>query len=203
MPMHSALIFNQQHPPDYVHRAGRTGRAGNTGTCVTFLTPEQERYSRDIAKALQQSGQKVPDELLKMAESFRQKVKEGKEKDRGSGFGGKGLERLDQERDAARARERKTHKTGDGDEEDEEKEDEKKDKGEDLILKAASSVQPASAPAQLPGVPKGIDLDGKITVHRTEAPAGGSKNPLDKVNNAVMDIHARLGQYISGQFLPN
>ena len=190
------LVVNYDAPnhlEDYVHRAGRTGRAGNTGTAVTFLTPDQERYSLDIAKALRQSEQEVPEDLQKLVGSFNEKVRAGKEKVSGSGFGGKGLERLDQERDAARARERKTHKTGDEGEE-EEKEDDKKDKGEDLILKAASTVQSAAAPVQLPGVPKGIDLDGKITVHRTEAPSGGSKNPLDKVNNAVMDIHLRLSK---------
>jgi ATP-dependent RNA helicase DDX46/PRP5 len=191
------LVVNYDAPnhlEDYVHRAGRTGRAGNTGTAVTFITPEQERYSLDIAKALRQSGQEVPDEVQKLVDTFLEKVKAGKEKVSGSGFGGKGLERLDQERDAARARERKTHKTGDDNDEDD-KEEDKKDTGEDMITKAASAVQSASAPPpQLPGVPKGIDLDGKITVHRTEAPAGGSKNPLDKVNNAVMDIHNRLSK---------
>jgi len=191
------LVVNYDAPnhlEDYVHRAGRTGRAGNTGTAVTFITPEQERYSLDIAKALRQSGQEVPDEVQKLVDTFLEKVKAGKEKVSGSGFGGKGLERLDQERDAARARERKTHKTGDDNDEDD-KEEDKKDTGEDMITKAASAVQSASAPPpQLPGVPKGIDLDGKITVHRTEAPASGSKNPLDKVNNAVMDIHNRLSK---------
>ena len=190
------LVVNYDAPnhlEDYVHRAGRTGRAGNTGTAVTFVTNEQERYSLDIAKALRQSGQEVPEDLQQLVDSFIEKVKTGKEKVSGSGFGGKGLERLDQERDAARARERKTHKTGDENEE-EEKDEDKKDKGEDLILKAASTVQSSAAPAQLPGVPKGIDLDGKITVIRTEAPVSGSKNPLDKVNNAVMDIHNRLSK---------
>lgn len=192
------LVVNYDAPnhlEDYVHRAGRTGRAGNTGTAVTFITPDQERYSLDIAKALRQSGQEVPEELQKLVDTFIEKVKAGKEKVSGSGFGGKGLERLDQERDAARARERKTHKTGDEGEEDD-KEDDKKDVGEDLIAKAASVVQSASAPApvSLPGVPKGIDLDGKITVHRTEAPAGGSQNPLAKVGQAVANIHDRLSK---------
>ena len=183
------------HLEDYVHRAGRTGRAGNTGTAVTFITPDQERYSLDIAKALRQSGQEVPDELQKLVDTFVAKVKEGKEKVSGSGFGGKGLERLDQERDAARARERKSHKTGDEPDEDDKEDKEKDDKGEDLIAKAASSVQSAAAPpATLPGVPKGIDLDGKITVHRTEAPTDGSKNPLDKVGRAVAGIHERLSK---------
>ncbi|KAL8696399.1 MAG: hypothetical protein Q9201_007677 [Fulgogasparrea decipioides] len=192
------LVVNYDAPnhlEDYVHRAGRTGRAGNTGTAVTFITSEQDRYSVDICKALRQSGQEVPEELQKLAEGFIEKVKSGKEKVSGSGFGGKGLERLDQERDAARARERKTHKTGE-EGEDEEKEEKEKETGDDLIAKAASSVQSAAAPppAQLPGVPKGIDLDGKITVHKTEPAATDSKNPLAKVGAAVANIHDRLSK---------
>jgi ATP-dependent RNA helicase DDX46/PRP5 len=195
------------HLEDYVHRAGRTGRAGNTGTAVTFITEDQEQYSVGIAKALEQSGQPVPERLNEMRKAFRDKVKTGKSKD-SSGFGGKGLERLDAEREAARNRERKTHKT-DGDEEDEKDE---KVGDEDIVLKAASAVQSASAAPtpQLAGVPKGIDLDGKITVHRTEPAAssssGGSKNPLDKVTSAIDAINARLnktGQLRSGVPIDN
>ena len=190
------LVVNYDAPnhlEDYVHRAGRTGRAGNTGTAVTFLTGDQERYSVDIAKALKQSGQQVPDDVQKMVDSFLEKVRAGKEKTSTSGFGGKGLERLDQERDAARTRERRTYKTGDEGEEEDERE-EKNEKAEEKFNKVVSSVQSAAAPA-LSGVPKGIDLDGKITVHRTEKdPASTSKNPLDKVGSAVAGINARLSR---------
>ena len=197
------LVVNYDAPnhlEDYVHRAGRTGRAGNTGTAITFLTEEQERYSVDIAKALKQSGQTVPEPVQKMVDSFVEKVKAGKEKASGSGFGGKGLERLDQERDAARMRERKTFKTGEEGEE-EERED-KGEKGEDLFAKAASSVQSAAASsaaaatvATTGGIPKGIDLDGKITVHKTEKEGPRTtNNPLDKVGSAVADIHKRLNK---------
>lgn len=186
------LVVNYDSPnhlEDYVHRAGRTGRAGNTGTAVTFLTEDQERYSVDIAKALKQSGQTVPDDVQKMVDSFLEKVRAGKEKASASGFGGKGLERLDQERDAARMRERKTYKTGDEGEEEDEKED--KNEKEEKFNKV---VQATAAPAA-PGVPKGIDLDGKITVHRTEKdPASAAKNPLDKVGSAVAGINARLSR---------
>ncbi|EED24053.1 DEAD/DEAH box RNA helicase [Talaromyces stipitatus ATCC 10500] len=190
------LVVNYDAPnhlEDYVHRAGRTGRAGNTGTAVTFLTEDQERYSVDIAKALKQSGQAVPEPVQKLVDSFLEKVKAGKEKASASGFGGKGLERLDQERDAARNRERKTYRTGE-DGEEEEREDTKEKKGEEIFAKAASAIQSASAPT--PGIPKGIDLDGKITVHKTEKPAGGkaSNDPLDKVGSAVADINARLSR---------
>ncbi|KAL4934782.1 hypothetical protein BDV06DRAFT_208278, partial [Aspergillus oleicola] len=189
------LVVNYDAPnhlEDYVHRAGRTGRAGNTGTAVTFLTEDQERYSVDIAKALKQSGQEVPGPVQSMVDAFLEKVKAGKEKASTSGFGGKGLERLDQERDAARNRERRTYKTGEEGEEEEEKDDKKNEKAEEEFNKVISSVQSASTP--LPGVPKGIDLDGKITVHKREVDPNAPNNPLDKVGSAVADIHARLSR---------
>ena len=182
------------HLEDYVHRCGRTGRAGQKGSAYTFLTPEQDRYSIGIAKALRESGVEVPEPVKKLVESFDEKVKSGKEKISGSGFGGKGLERLDQERDAARARERKTHKTGDDNDEEDTEEKVKEDKGDDLITKAASSVQAASAPAPLVGVPKGIDLDGKIVVHKTEAPIAGSNDALKQVSQAISSINERLSK---------
>ncbi len=37
-------------PEDYVHRIGRTARAGRTGTAVTFVAPEQEVSLREIVR---------------------------------------------------------------------------------------------------------------------------------------------------------
>ncbi len=189
------LVVNYDAPnhlEDYVHRAGRTGRAGNTGTAVTFLTDEQDRYAVDIAKALKQSGQTVPEAVQKLVEVFAEKIKSGKEKASVGGFGGKGLDRLDQERDAAKARERKTFKTGEEGEEDD-KED-KDTAGDDLFTKAASVVKALDTkPEPIPGVPKGIDLDGKITVHKTEKDTG-PQNQMDKVNAAVQNIAAKLSK---------
>lgn len=84
---------------DYVHRVGRTGRAGNKGTAYTFITPEQDRYAMDIAKALKLSEQPISEDLQKLVDAFQEKVKSGKERISSSGFGGKGLERLDKDRD--------------------------------------------------------------------------------------------------------
>lgn len=64
------LVINfdaPNHMEDYVHRAGRTGRAGNKGTCVTFITSEQERYSVDIYRALKASNASIPKELEELA----------------------------------------------------------------------------------------------------------------------------------------
>lgn len=64
------LVINYDtpnHMEDYVHRAGRTGRAGNKGTCVTFITPEQDRYSVDIYRALKASEATPPHDLEQLA----------------------------------------------------------------------------------------------------------------------------------------
>ncbi|ETN36424.1 uncharacterized protein HMPREF1541_08701 [Cyphellophora europaea CBS 101466] len=201
------LVVNYDAPnhlEDYVHRAGRTGRAGNTGTAVTFLTEEQDRYAVDISKALKQSGQAVPEAVQKLVDAFTDKVKTGKEKASAGGFGGKGLDRLDQQRDAEKARERKTFKSGEEGEEQEEKEESTAKVGDDIFAKAASGVKASEAattsstPAssQIPGVPKGIDLDGKIIVHKTERPDPGAKpaNRMDAVAAAVANINNKLSK---------
>lgn len=109
------------HLEDYVHRAGRTGRAGNKGTCVTFITPDQEQYSVDLRKALQESEAHVPPELDAMATSFLDKVRAGKAKSAQSGFGGKGLDRFDKDREATRNAERSAYGGGEGETEEERK----------------------------------------------------------------------------------
>ncbi len=121
------LVINYDapnHMEDYVHRAGRTGRAGNKGTCITFITPEQDRYSVDIYRALKASNAAIPPELEELANGellilctlmiyvwagFLEKVKAGKAQAAGSGFGGKGLDKLDKERDAREKAERKAY----------------------------------------------------------------------------------------------
>ncbi|ORY66368.1 uncharacterized protein BCR38DRAFT_430014 [Pseudomassariella vexata] len=197
------LVVNYDAPnhlEDYVHRAGRTGRAGNKGTAVSFVTPDQENCAPGIAKALEQSGQPIPEQLEEMRKAFKEKVKSGKAKDQ-TGFGGKGLERLDQEREAARLRERKSHRT-EGEEEEPNKEegaadDKKADKAVSAIQAAASAVSSRDA------APKTVDLEPKFTIHkREEAPASSTSgnNPLDKVSTAINAINARLGK--AGQLRP-
>ena len=45
---------------DYVHRIGRTARAGNKGTALTFVTPEDRRYFLRIEEFLKKSVEKLP-----------------------------------------------------------------------------------------------------------------------------------------------
>ncbi|PIP13660.1 MAG: RNA helicase [bacterium (Candidatus Stahlbacteria) CG23_combo_of_CG06-09_8_20_14_all_34_7] len=52
-----------QNPESYVHRIGRTGRAGKDGIAVTFITPEEYRtlvYIKRVAKTEIKKG-KIPD----------------------------------------------------------------------------------------------------------------------------------------------
>lgn len=67
------------HYEDYVHRCGRTGRAGNKGYAYTFLTPDQEQHAGDIIRAFELSGLPVPPQLIKMWDCYRAKqAAEGK-----------------------------------------------------------------------------------------------------------------------------
>lgn len=215
------LVVNYDAPnhlEDYVHRAGRTGRAGNTGTAVTFVTEEQENCAPGIAKALEQSGQPVPERLEQMRKAWREKVKAGKAKDQ-SGFGGKGLERLDKEREAARLRERKTHKAEGEDEEDNKDEakpadDEKKNKATSAIQSAASAIvsRDAAKAAEDAKTGGGGGKAGAAGAGGAGADAGKAAaaiakgGALDKAAQAVNDINARLaraGQLRPGQPIDN
>jgi ATP-dependent RNA helicase RhlE len=46
-----------QHPEDYVHRIGRTGRAQNVGDAFTIMTAEELPHVKDIERFI---GQKIP-----------------------------------------------------------------------------------------------------------------------------------------------
>jgi ATP-dependent RNA helicase RhlE len=54
------LVINYELPhvpEDYIHRIGRTGRAGATGEAMSFVAPEEEKYLVEIEKLLKK---KVP-----------------------------------------------------------------------------------------------------------------------------------------------
>jgi len=49
---------------DYTHRIGRTGRAGNKGIALSFVTPEDSDIFYDLTQFLKGSGQLIPPELV-------------------------------------------------------------------------------------------------------------------------------------------
>jgi ATP-dependent RNA helicase DDX46/PRP5 len=80
------------HTEDYVHRVGRTGRAGNKGVAITFITPDECQYAAEIIRALKQSSTAVPEELEELDRVYREKVTKGEmEKYRPNGFSGTGF----------------------------------------------------------------------------------------------------------------
>ncbi|MGA2550935.1 MAG: DEAD/DEAH box helicase [Burkholderiaceae bacterium] len=46
-------------PEDYVHRIGRTGRAGASGDAISLMAPEEERYLQDIEKLTKQKVERA------------------------------------------------------------------------------------------------------------------------------------------------
>nr|CAI5822898.1 unnamed protein product [Callosobruchus analis] len=80
------------HYEDYVHRCGRTGRAGNKGFAFTFIVPEQARYAGDVIKAFELASVSVPEPLRNMWDSYKAKQEaEGEKGTHGGGFSGKGF----------------------------------------------------------------------------------------------------------------
>jgi ATP-dependent RNA helicase DeaD len=52
-----------QVPEDYIHRIGRTGRAGATGNALSFITPEEKNQWFEITRLLKKTGSNVPNAM--------------------------------------------------------------------------------------------------------------------------------------------
>ncbi|KAG4139984.1 hypothetical protein ERO13_D07G228500v2 [Gossypium hirsutum] len=64
------VVINYDFPTgveDYVHRIGRTGRAGATGLAFTFFGDQDSKHASDLIKVLEGANQQVPAELREMA----------------------------------------------------------------------------------------------------------------------------------------
>ncbi|XP_041983046.1 probable ATP-dependent RNA helicase DDX43 [Aricia agestis] len=77
-----------RHIEEYVHRVGRTGRAGKTGIALSFISRNDWAHADELIKILEEANQEVPDELLSMANRFSaMKIRREQE---GGGGGGRG-----------------------------------------------------------------------------------------------------------------
>ncbi|PIN04912.1 ATP-dependent RNA helicase [Handroanthus impetiginosus] len=64
------VVINYDFPTgieDYVHRIGRTGRAGATGVAYTFFCDQDSKHASDLVKLLEGANQNVPVEVRDMA----------------------------------------------------------------------------------------------------------------------------------------
>ncbi|KAI1419290.1 P-loop containing nucleoside triphosphate hydrolase protein [Xylaria sp. FL1777] len=71
------LVINCTFPltiEDYVHRIGRTGRAGKTGQAITLFTEHDKAHSGELVNILKAAGQPIPEELLKFGTTVKKKA---------------------------------------------------------------------------------------------------------------------------------
>ncbi|CAO1637790.1 unnamed protein product [Parajaminaea phylloscopi] len=59
---------------EYVHRIGRTGRAGKTGVSITFFTAEDKAHAGELQRILRDADQPVPDELKEFGSTIKKKT---------------------------------------------------------------------------------------------------------------------------------
>lgn len=73
------LVLNLTFPltvEDYVHRIGRTGRAGKDGLAITLFTEHDKAQSGALINVLKAAKQDVPEELLKFGTTVKRKEHE-------------------------------------------------------------------------------------------------------------------------------
>ncbi|KAI1847794.1 hypothetical protein JX265_009222 [Neoarthrinium moseri] len=62
-------VLNYDYPnnsEDYIHRIGRTGRAGANGTAITLFTTDNSKQARDLVGVLQEAKQQIDPKLHEM-----------------------------------------------------------------------------------------------------------------------------------------
>lgn len=70
------VVINVTFPltvEDYVHRIGRTGRAGKVGLAVTLFTEHDKGLAGGLINVLKAAGQQVPEELLKFGTTVKKR----------------------------------------------------------------------------------------------------------------------------------
>jgi ATP-dependent RNA helicase DeaD len=75
-------VFNFDLPSDsesYIHRVGRTGRAGQQGTAITFVSPRQKSIMLKIEKAIKQ---KIEEKVLSGLQGKVEAPKAGRRKEK-------------------------------------------------------------------------------------------------------------------------
>ncbi|KAJ2695088.1 pre-mRNA processing RNA-helicase [Coemansia sp. IMI 209128] len=155
------------HMEDLVHRVGRTGRAGNKGDAYTFIAPDQDRYANEVVKALKLSGLTPPEDVQALANAFWEKVKQGKERHGGkSGFGGKGLEKLDKERSMVKKMQKITYSAATG----ETLEDDDDSEEDDADRQAEADSDGETTPSARRGKAKGKDGSASNSLAEANSP---------------------------------
>lgn len=67
------FVVNYDFPrniEEYVHRVGRTGRAGRKGVSLSFMTRSDWGSAKELINILEEANQEIPDGLRDMADRF-------------------------------------------------------------------------------------------------------------------------------------
>ena len=86
------FVVNFDLPTDideYVHRIGRTGRAGNSGEAISFFNEKNRNIARDLYDILVETQQELPDFLVKMVDDIRQTQQQNKSRYNSNSRGGR------------------------------------------------------------------------------------------------------------------
>ncbi|XP_053610456.1 probable ATP-dependent RNA helicase DDX46 [Plodia interpunctella] len=161
------------HYEDYVHRCGRTGRAGNKGFAWTFLTPEQGRHAGDVLRAFELAGAAPPADLRNLWDKYKEaQEKDGKKVHTGGGFSGKGF-KFDESEAQAATEKKKYQKAALGlqDSDDEDVEGDLDQQIETMLAakKIVKEIKPgvaAAAGAPAAGAASAAGADGKLELAR-------------------------------------
>lgn len=194
---HVILVVNYDcpnHYEDYVHRVGRTGRAGNKGFAYTFITEDQGRYSADVIKALELSGNAIPAELQKLFDDYKaQQEAEGKKVRSSSGFTGKGF-KFDEAEANLRTERKKFQKAAlglqDSDEEDAEADIDREIENMLAPKKRVKDINPATLAVIAPGAVPSAPI--QIGAPRTLAGTPGVGGAIGAVQAAGSSVSEKL-----------
>ena len=86
------FVINFDYPncsEDYIHRIGRTARAGETGTAYTFFTRKNAKQAKDLVEVLKEARQEVNPSLMQLA-SASSSYGGGRDRSRWGRSGGSG-----------------------------------------------------------------------------------------------------------------
>lgn len=93
---HVAHVINFDLPKDidnYVHRIGRTGRAGKSGLATAFFTDSNQPLAKALADLMREAKQEVPDWLLQFADMSSYGRSRSRRPNSGGRFGGRDYRR--------------------------------------------------------------------------------------------------------------
>jgi ATP-dependent RNA helicase DDX46/PRP5 len=194
------------HYEDYVHRCGRTGRAGNKGAAHTLLTPEQGRYAGDLVKAFELSECLVPADLRAMWTEYKEKMAaEGKTVKSGGGFGGSGF-KFDENEASYTTEKKKFQKTVFGlqDSDDEDIEGDLEAQIEQLLdsKRSVKTVSAAEAAGAIPGVTVPAAAENGATPSSVSDKLELAKRLASKINlksNAAAQLQQTTESFLAGK----